>query len=209
MPAIQATNGAQRALPETTASHALEGPSLRLPEDGVYALGVEFIAAALASRAAEATVRVAREARRAEKLAEASEAHAQAGAMREKASASRSSAWVSATLTVAGGACGAASAGTLASAGGVDRASKLWGAAGTTLGGVASPMGTLSGGARVAQLEAKASQHASVGKAADACAEELATLERQARSIVEKASSVMQALVQDRQAVSRAVLRAG
>jgi hypothetical protein len=220
MPTIEGASGIRTLTPgrepSARSAAAVEGPVL--PEGDLYGMGLEFIAAALASKAAECTLKLSREAQRAERMQQASEQKQQSEATREKAGALRLQASVSGGLSIAGGAL--SFGGAMKMSAGVDAGpkaattienggSKALGALGSTTSSLAQPTGTMMGGARSVELEATSADHASRAKLAEGVAEELATLERQARSIVEKATALMQALVQERQANARAILRAG
>lgn len=181
----------------------------KLPDSEMYGMGLEMVAAALASKSAETTLKVAREGARAAKLEQAAELKAQADAMRAKADAMRTQAYVSGGMSIAGGG--------LSIAGGAVHGDKAQGStlsrvlspSGTMTSSLSQPAGTLGGGRAAQNLDADANVHASAAKTAEGVAEEFGTLERQARSVIEKATSVMQSLVAERQAVARAILRAG
>ncbi len=188
---------------------AADGPSQpMLPGDAIpYAMGLEFAAAALASKAAETTLKAAREGQRAAKLEQVAEQRAQADAMSDKAKKTRLQAGISGSMSIAGGAisfgAGLSQAGELKPTG----RQAAWASAGSAVSSAAQPTGTLVAGGGVIDAESEANTHAARGKTAEGVAEDYASLEKQARSVIDKATSVMQALVQERQAVARAILR--
>lgn len=193
-------------------AEAAETPagSPALPDDGdLYGMGLDVVAAALASRSAEATVKIAREGQRSAKLEQAAELRGQAQAMRAKASEMRSQAWTAGALSVAGGAftVGAGMTATNAPNGG--GLSQSLSGAGSATSGLAQPLGTLNGGAKSTELEADSTEHAARAKTAEGIADEFATLDRQSKAIIEKATSVIQSLLAERQATTRAILRTG
>jgi len=181
-----------------------------LPDDGaLYGMGLDVVAAALASKSAETTLKVAREGQRAAKMEQAAELRAQAQTMREKAHETRLQAWTSGSISIASGAMsfGGAAMHDNSQSGGA--ASRMWTAGGTGAGALAQPAGTLNGGARAIELESDSNVHASRAKTAEGVAEEFANLERQSKSIIEKATNVIQSLLAERQATTRAILRTG
>jgi hypothetical protein len=170
-------------------------------------MGLDVVAAALASKSAEATLKVAREGQRAAKMEQAAELRSQADAMRAKASEMRSQAYWQGGMAIAGGVMSGVAAGTHNGSSDGGKASKLFKAGGETSSALAQPMGTLGGGARATELDADAQVHASRAKVAEGIAEDYASLDRQAKSIIEKATNIIQSLVAERQATARAILR--
>lgn len=198
------------SIPNDALPRAGSGGPPTLPDDAaLYGMGLDMVAAALASKSAEATLKVAREGARAAKLEQAAELKAQADTLRAKAGEMRLQAYTSGAMTIAGGALSMAGAATHGSKEGGANLSKGLTAAGGMSSSLSQPMGTLNGGKQAAELDADSNVHASAAKVAEGIAEEFGTLERQARSVIEKATSVMQSLVAERQAVARAILRAG
>lgn len=181
-----------------------------LPNDALfYGAGLEFVASLLASRSAESTLKLAKKVQREAKIEQAAELEAQATATRDKASAMRSQALWSGTATIAGGAMNLGGAATYGDKQGGTRLAQALSAGGQAANGLSQPVGTLTGGARATELEATSMVHSSRAKQAEGLGEEFATLEKQARSIIDKSTSIMQSLVQERQAVMRSILRAG
>lgn len=181
-----------------------------LPGDaGGYATGIEFAAAMLASKSAEAIAKIAKEGQRAAKLEQVAQQRAQSDALRDKASLTRSQALLSGSLSIGGGVASGVAAVNQGSSPTATVATKIWGIVGKTQSDTAQPAGNFFFGARVINVEADANTYASRAKTAEGFAEDYAALEKQARSVMEKATSIMQALVQERQAITRSILRAG
>lgn len=201
-----------RPVSESTPEATSRGGGPQMPDAAFYGLGIEFVAAQLASKAAEATSRIARQVVRAEKLQQAAEQRAQSDAIRDKAGEQLHQAIASSSFSVVGGMLSFGSALSMAPATANSAAmetpkSKALGATGSTVSALSQPAGTMFGGARATELDATAADHGANAKTAEGIADEVTSLERQAKSIVEKATAAMQSFLQERQAISRAILQ--